>query len=199
MPNAERDRPTGAPAERGARHPRQHRAAGTVELDGTPQVVDAPLHPLSMVYGGGGVYGIAYGAGVAHGLASAGIEVASAPALGTSAGSWVAAALALGLAYDDMADLETPAVPNVRTGVLADIARQAFGEASHPLVAVSAVCVKSRRRHILDGGRYPSPTWPPPPRRSRACSRRTASTGASTSTGACGRRPRSTRPPLPST
>lgn len=111
--------------------------------------------PLAMVYGGGGVVGIAFTAGVAAGLASAGIPVAGAPALGTSAGSWTAAAMALGLSYDDLADLPVPHVPTRRSGVLADIARQAFGESTHPLVSVSAVCVRSRRRHILDGGAYP--------------------------------------------
>jgi NTE family protein len=43
----------------------------------------------------------------------------------------------------------------MRVGILADIARRAFGESTHPLVSVSAVCVRSRRRHILDGGVYP--------------------------------------------
>ena len=42
-------------------------------------------HRLAMVYGGGGVVGIAYTAGVAAGLATSGIPVAQAPALGTSA------------------------------------------------------------------------------------------------------------------
>lgn len=112
-------------------------------------------HPLSMVYGGGGVVGIAYTFGVAAGLASCGIEVASAPALGTSAGSWTASALALGLTYDDLARLPVPTVPSTRTGILAEIAREAFGEATHPLVSVSAVSVGSGRRHILDGATHP--------------------------------------------
>lgn len=107
-----------------------------------------------MVYGGGGVFGIGYATGVAHGLAAGGIDVASAPALGTSAGSWTAAALALGVTYDDVAAIEPPTVPTQRRGVLADRARLLFGEATHPLVSVSAVCVRSRRRHVLDGGTY---------------------------------------------
>lgn len=110
---------------------------------------------MSMVYGGGGVFGIAYGAGVAHGLMAAGIDVAHAPALGTSAGSWVASLLALGLTYDDFEHVEVPSVPNTHSGVLAEVARELWGEASHPLVAVSAVSLRSGRRHILDGGRYP--------------------------------------------
>lgn len=108
-----------------------------------------------MVYGGGGVVGIAYTAGVAEGLASTGIAVHQAPALGTSAGSWTASALALGMSYADLVGLPVPPLPSARTGVLADIARQVFGEATHPLVSVSAVCLGSGRRHILDGGTYP--------------------------------------------
>jgi NTE family protein len=135
-------------------HLHRHSEDGNVDLDGDPRVLGAP-HPLSMVYGGGAVFGIAYGAGVAHGLAAAGIPVATAPALGTSAGSWVASAVALGVGYDDLDELEVPPLPNRRRGVLADIARRIFGDATHPLVSVSAVCVRTRRRHILDGGRYP--------------------------------------------
>jgi predicted acylesterase/phospholipase RssA len=132
----------------------RHTRRGKVDLDGDPQVVAGP-HPLSMVYGGGGVFGIAYGVGVAHGLAATGIPVATAPALGTSAGSWAASAIALGIGFDDLDGIETPALPAFRRGVLADIARRIWGEAHHPLVSVSAVCVRTRRRHVLDGGRYP--------------------------------------------
>lgn len=112
-------------------------------------------HPLAMVYGGGGVFGIAYTSGVAQGLADSGLPVRTAPALGTSAGSWTAATLALGLSYDDFEGMQAPSVPTRRSGILADLARELFGEASHDLVSVSAVCVRSRRRHILDGGCYP--------------------------------------------
>lgn len=132
----------------------QHSQRGNVTFDGLPALV-AARHPLAMVYGGGGAFGIAYTAGVAAGLATAGVPVASAPSLGTSAGSWTASALALGLSYDDFAAVSPPRVPSHRAGVLADVARQLFGEQRHPLVAVSAVCVRTRRRHILDGGRYP--------------------------------------------
>lgn len=133
---------------------REQRRRGHVVVDGRPELL-AERHPLAMVYGGGGVFGIAYTAGVAEGLMEVGIAVDSAPALGTSAGSWTASALALGLTYDDFRDIDSPSVPHLRYGVLADIARGLFGEARHPLVAVSAVCVRTRRRHILDGGRYP--------------------------------------------
>ncbi len=132
----------------------QHSGAGNVDVLGRPELFTA-RHPLAMVYGGGGVFGISYTAGVAAGLEAAGLPVRDAPALGTSAGSWTASALALGLGYDDVAVLTSPRVPTQRPGVLADLAREVFGEATHPRVAISAVYVKSRRRHILDGGRYP--------------------------------------------
>jgi predicted acylesterase/phospholipase RssA len=135
-------------------HPHEHSQPGNVDLDGRPAVVAGP-HALSMIYGGGGVFGIGYCIGVAHGLAEGGIPVATAPALGTSAGSWAAAAVALGLSFEDVGAIDVPPVPNRHRGVLADVARTVFGEATHPLVSASAVCLRTRRRHILDGGRYP--------------------------------------------
>lgn len=116
--------------------------------------VDAKV-PLTLVYGGGGVVGIAYTIGVAEGLEAAGIDVRTVPALGTSAGSWTASALALGLTYDDLVGLPVPSIPLLRSGGLADIARLVFGERTHPLVSVSAVNLGTGRRRILDGGRFP--------------------------------------------
>lgn len=124
-----------------------------VDIDGAPDVL-GPMHPLAMVYGGGGVFGIAYGAGVAHGLAEQGIAVASAPSLGTSAGSWVASAVALGLTYDDFVGQGSPSIPT-RGPVLYERAVQIFGDARHHLVSVSAVQLRSRRRRIFDGAKYP--------------------------------------------
>lgn len=124
-----------------------------VEDERPPGVWSAP-HELSMVYGGGGVFGIAFGLGVAHGLIAAGIPVSTAPALGTSAGSWVASAIALGVPYDAFAEMEAPRVPTTNASALVDAGTALFGEARHPLVAASAVNLRSRRRHILDGGRY---------------------------------------------
>lgn len=91
-------------------HLHHHSDPGSVALDGAPKVAGR-LHPLSMVYGGGGVYGIAYNLGVAHGMVAAGLPVAAAPSLGTSAGSWSAAVMALGLGYEEVDALEAPSVP----------------------------------------------------------------------------------------
>lgn len=131
-----------------------HSGPGSVDLDGHPELLEH-RHPLAMVYGGGGVFGIAYTAGVAAGLEATGIPVSTAPSLGTSAGAWTASAVALGMRYTDLMHTRAPSVPNLRYGVLAEIAREIFDEATHHLVSVSAVAVGNGRRHILDGGRYP--------------------------------------------
>jgi predicted acylesterase/phospholipase RssA len=131
----------------------QHSADGSAVLEGVPSIVQRP-HALSMVYGGGGVFGIGYGAGVAQGLARSGIPVASAPSLGTSAGAWVASAVVLGLTYDDFAGMQSPRLPT-RQPVLYEAALSLFGDSMHHLVAASAIHLRSRRRHILDGARYP--------------------------------------------
>lgn len=133
--------------------PHKHSEEGRVDLDGLPRLMSVP-HPLSMVYGGGGVFGIAFGLGVAHGLAAAGIKVAEAPALGTSAGSWVASALALDVPYEAFAVMDAPNVPTRNPRALVEAGTLLFGDASHPLVAVSAIYLRSRRRHILDGAGY---------------------------------------------
>ena len=57
------------------RHPRTHRT-GRNDVGTSP----TSPRPLSMVYGGGGMFGIGYCVGVAHGLAAAGVPVESAPA-----------------------------------------------------------------------------------------------------------------------
>lgn len=130
----------------------EHSDRGNVELDGQPSLVER-RHPLSMVYGGGGVYGIAYGLGVAEGLIRAGIPVRAAPSLGTSAGSWVAAALALGLTFDAFDGMASPGIPT-RRPILHEAATTLFDDRSHHLVSVSVVRLRTRRRHILDGGRH---------------------------------------------
>lgn len=132
--------------------PHTHSSPGNVELDGAPSIA-TERHPLAVVYGGGGVFGIGYGAGVAAGLIQAGLPLTTAPALGTSAGSWVAAMLALGIDYGELDRFDSPTVPT-RRPVLVETAEDLFDDARHHLVSVSAVHVGSGRRHVLDGGVY---------------------------------------------
>ncbi len=111
--------------------------------------------PLAAVYGGGGFFGIAYGLGVAHGLRAAGVDLTDAPALGTSAGSWVAAAMVRHIGYDDFAAMPAPSFPDRRRGLLAQLAADLFGPAGHPNVSAVAVRLRTGRRVVLDGSRAP--------------------------------------------
>ena len=79
------------------------------------------------VFGGGGMFGIGYAMGVIHGLAEQGVTFVGAPLLGTSAGSWAAAAVALDVDVQDLFALTVPSFPNPRPGVLAAAARELFG------------------------------------------------------------------------
>lgn len=85
---------------------------------------------VATVYGGGGLFGIGYSLGIARALAETGTDLAGAPAIGTSAGSWAAAALALGIpfldALDEIGD-DVPRFPDPRTGRLQHIAERVFG------------------------------------------------------------------------
>lgn len=131
-----------------------HTDERNVDILGDPMVLESH-NELSMVYGGGGVFGIAYCVGVAHGLLEAGIAVDKAPSLGTSAGSWAASCLALGIPFEQIEAMRVPTVPNYKPGLLHDIAHELFGDARHDLVAASAVCLTARRRHIFGGNCHP--------------------------------------------
>jgi NTE family protein len=110
--------------------------------------------PFTVAYGGGGLFGIAYGLGVAHGLRDGGVDLGDVPALGTSAGSWVASAMALGVEFDAFDEMEVPAIPNLRSGTLAAAATTLFGDARHPNVTAVAVPITSGRRRLLRGDRH---------------------------------------------
>jgi NTE family protein len=114
-----------------------------------------PLLPLAAVYGGGGPFGIAYGLGIAHALRDAGVPLQSAPALGTSAGSWVAACLAAGVGYETLAAVPQVRVPDPRPGLLRGLARELFGTGTLPGVRVSAVRLPRPVRRILDADEMP--------------------------------------------
>jgi len=106
---------------------------------------------VTAVYGGGGVFGIAYGLGVAHGLQSAGVPLEKYDALGTSAGSWVASCLATGIGVDALLAQPAVRVPNLRPGFLRGIADELFGDARDPRVRACAVRVPRMRRELLSG------------------------------------------------
>ena len=107
------------------------------------------------VFGGGGLFGIGYGLGVLDGLRTRGIDLHGSPMLGTSAGSWVAAATALQVSFDTLVSLPVPKFPNPRAGVLAKIASLAFGQHTDPLVSVVVTQVPRLRRTVFSGANIP--------------------------------------------
>lgn len=110
--------------------------------------------PLAAAFGGGGVFGTAYGLGIAHALIDAGIPLSNAPTIGTSAGAWVAACLATGLDLEGLCQAPPLRVPNPTPRLLKDIATRLFGDAMAPHVTASAVVLPTMRRVLLAGDRF---------------------------------------------
>ena len=118
-------------------------------------VASSPLPPLSVAYGGGGLFGVAYGLGVAHALLDAGVLLADAPAIGTSAGAWVASCVALGVEFGSLAALPALRVPSPRPGLLRRTALRVFGEATDARVRAVTCALPTLSRHVLDGAQIP--------------------------------------------
>lgn len=115
----------------------------------------APQVPFSGVFGGGGLFGIGYGMGVVDGLHARGIDLSNSPMLGTSAGSWVAAATALGVPFSALAALPVPRFPNPKSGVLAASAEKVFGKSNNALVHVVACQLPQLRRTQFSASDFP--------------------------------------------
>jgi predicted acylesterase/phospholipase RssA len=93
----------------------------------------ADRQPLATCYGGGALWGIGWGLGVARALEEAGEPLADARALGCSAGAWVAAAVALRIPTSTLATMPI-VVPDLADGALVRLARAAFGWSEAPTV-----------------------------------------------------------------
>lgn len=111
--------------------------------------------PVAACYGGGALWGIGWALGVARALEEdGGVALADAPALGCSAGAWVAAAMALGTKVDDLATIPV-VVPNLAPDGLTGYARMAFGAAPAPSVRVVAVIEGDAAPQLLSSSRQP--------------------------------------------
>jgi predicted acylesterase/phospholipase RssA len=103
------------------------------------------------VLAGGGLFGIGYHLGVIDGLRANGVELRGVPLLGTSAGSWAAAATALDVSFETLDASNFSRWPNPRRGVLAAAARSVFGDAHHLDVTVAACALPGMERTLLHG------------------------------------------------
>lgn len=109
---------------------------------------------LSAAFGGGGVFGIGYSMGVASVLMESGIDLGHTQMIGTSAGSWTAAAIATGTSFERLRDVPEVTVPNFASHLLRGIATEIFGDKRSPLVTASVVQLPRMQRVLLHGGRH---------------------------------------------
>lgn len=107
-----------------------------------------------MVYGGGGAVGIAWHVGVIDALRNAGLPVGTAPAIGTSAGSWACGAARLGLGFEAFEGFGELALPDRSQGLLHGMARQVFGDTRIHDTWISVTALPTMRRRLLDGRRF---------------------------------------------
>ena len=103
---------------------------------------------LSLVFGGGGAFGIAWHLAVIAALRDAGLDMSSAPAVGTSAGAWACAALRLDLDIEAFASVHEIKVPDFRRGILEGVAREVFGDREVADAHISAVAIPRLRHRI---------------------------------------------------
>lgn len=102
---------------------------------------------VAAVYGGGALWGVGFGIGVASALCARGVPLADAPSLGTSAGSWVAGAIHLDVPVALLGQIVlTP--PYTTPGVLEGLGRFAFGDLH--AAGVSAVAVRAGDAGAVD-------------------------------------------------
>lgn len=117
------------------------------------------LAPMAATYGGGGLFGIAYLLGVGEALVDHGVAMGTVPTLGTSAGSWAAVALELGVRWRDAMGLvsaEIPRLPDPRSGRLHRVAQDLFGDRYAPGVRAVVCSLPRLRRVVLSGAEFPA-------------------------------------------
>lgn len=114
--------------------------------------------PLAVCFGGGGLFGIAYLLGVSEALVDGGVNLGAAPAIGTSAGTWAAGALELGIRWERAIDViggDVPRLPDPRPGRLRSVAAEIFGERRAPGMRAVVCSIPRLRRDVLSGADYP--------------------------------------------
>lgn len=106
--------------------------------------------PLTTCLGGGGAFGIGFNMGVTHALRVAGVPVSSCPMLGTSAGAWTAAALAVDA---DLADIlhSWSHAPSEGKARVVELTRALFGNARDARVSAAAIRIPGAYPMILSG------------------------------------------------
>jgi hypothetical protein len=106
--------------------------------------------PIAACLGGGGAFGIGFNMGVTRALRAAGIPVSSGPMLGTSAGAWTAAALAVDA---DLADIlrSWSHAPTEGKARVIELSRALLGDARDVRVSTVAIRIPRPYPMILSG------------------------------------------------
>jgi NTE family protein len=113
---------------------------------------------LAVCFGGGGLFGIAYLLGVSEALVDGGVNLGAAPSIATSAGTWAAGALALGVRWEQAVSIigaDVPRMPDPRPGRLRGVAAEIFGERRAPSMRAVVCSLPRLRRELLSGADYP--------------------------------------------
>lgn len=113
---------------------------------------------MVVCFGGGGAYAMGFGIGVADGLRQGGIDIATATTIGTSGGSWAAAAVTAGLSFAEVADGwarhgEDPDRRRIWVQVH-DLAAEVFGSRRDPGMYGAAVVLPRMRRVLVPSERF---------------------------------------------
>jgi NTE family protein len=109
-------------------------------------------------YGGGGLFGIAYLLGLGEALVDGGVDLSGVRSIGTSAGSWAAGALALGIRWKEavsVLDGDPLRVPDAREGRLKGIASAIFGDRMAPTMRAVVAGLPRLQRVVLSGAEHP--------------------------------------------
>jgi NTE family protein len=121
-------------------------------LAGTLPLMDRRPN-VAVCFGGGGAFGIGFNLGVARALSEAGIPITSGPMLGTSAGAWTAAALAVGAELADIEATWRNAPRNGKTRVI-ELTRPLFQYARDPRVSTMAIGLPVPYPVVLSGDEH---------------------------------------------
>ena len=120
-----------------------------------PLFLGSRRRPISSCFGGGGSFGIGFCMGVVAGLRDAGIPVERGPMLGTSAGSWTAAAVAAGVTHDEFLALSEFYEPTDDPVRVIDMTEPIFGTQRDDRVSSVVLELPLGLRKILSGSEHP--------------------------------------------
>lgn len=108
--------------------------------------------PNFLVLEGGAAFGIGYEFGILDEFRHRGVDFSDTHMLGTSAGSWVAGAIATKLTFEDVANQPQIELFNQTPNYMRGYAQEIFGDSHAENVNATATELPSMQLHIRNGG-----------------------------------------------